>query len=87
MPEIIQIIMLAASNAPFVILAQFLLFRDAELDVVWLQLSPCWRLDGFSSSFRCAASDGSLDKSPKNIDRTPGSHRPEPRRGFDPFLT
>ena len=39
MPEIIQIIMLAAPNTHFVMLAQAVLFRVAGLDVVWPQLA------------------------------------------------
>lgn len=38
MPEIIQIIMFAAPNTHFVMLAQAILFRGAGLDVVWPQL-------------------------------------------------
>nr|WP_314073420.1 ABC transporter permease [uncultured Roseococcus sp.] len=38
MPEIIQIIMLAAPNTHFVILAQAVLFRGAGLSIVWPQL-------------------------------------------------
>ncbi len=38
MPEIIQILMLAAPDTHFVILAQAILFRGAGLDVVWPQL-------------------------------------------------
>ncbi len=38
MPEIIQIIMLAAPNTHFVMLAQSVLFRGAGLSVVWPQL-------------------------------------------------
>jgi ABC-2 type transport system permease protein len=38
MPEIIQIIMYAAPNTHFVILAQAALFRGAGLAVVWPQL-------------------------------------------------
>ena len=38
MPEIIQIIMLAAPNTHFVMLAQSVLFRGASIDVVWPQL-------------------------------------------------
>ena len=38
MPEIIQIIMLAAPNTHFVMLAQSVLFRGAGLGVVWPQL-------------------------------------------------
>lgn len=37
MPEIIQVIMLAAPNTHFVILAQSILFRGAGIDVVWPQ--------------------------------------------------
>lgn len=37
MPEIIQIIMLAAPNTHFIILSQAILFRGAGLDVVWPQ--------------------------------------------------
>lgn len=37
MPEIIQIIMLAAPNTHFVIMAQSILFRSAGLSVVWPQ--------------------------------------------------
>ena len=37
MPEIIQVIMLAAPNTHFVILAQSILFRGAGLSVVWPQ--------------------------------------------------
>ena len=39
MPEIIQIIMLAAPNTHFVILAQAILFRGAGIDVVWPQFA------------------------------------------------
>jgi ABC-2 type transport system permease protein len=39
MPEIIQTLMLAAPNTPFVILAQSILFRGAGLDVVWPQFA------------------------------------------------
>ncbi|MFZ2468707.1 MAG: ABC transporter permease [Parvibaculum sedimenti] len=38
MPEIIQIIMFAAPNTHFVMLAQAILFRGAGFDVVWPQL-------------------------------------------------
>lgn len=38
MPDIIQYIMLLAPNTHFVILAQAVLFRGAQLDVVWPQL-------------------------------------------------
>ncbi len=38
MPEIIQVIMLAAPNTHFVILAQSVLFRGAGIEVVWPQL-------------------------------------------------
>lgn len=38
MPEVIQIMMLAAPNTHFVMLAQSVLFRGAGLDVVWPQL-------------------------------------------------
>ncbi len=38
MPEIIQNIMLAAPNTHFVILAQAILFRGADLSIVWPQL-------------------------------------------------
>jgi ABC-2 type transport system permease protein len=38
MPEIIQVIMLAAPDTHFVMLAQSILFRGAGLDVVWPQL-------------------------------------------------
>ena len=38
MPEIIQVIMYAAPNTHFVMLAQAILFRGAGLDVVWPQL-------------------------------------------------
>lgn len=37
MPEIIQIIMLAAPNTHFILLSQSILFRGAGLDVVWPQ--------------------------------------------------
>lgn len=37
MPELVQIIMLAAPNTHFVILAQAVLYRGAGLDVVWPQ--------------------------------------------------
>ncbi len=37
MPEIIQIIMLAAPNTHFIILSQSILFRGAGFDVVWPQ--------------------------------------------------
>lgn len=37
MPEIIQLVMLAAPNTHFVILSQAILFRGAGLDVVWPQ--------------------------------------------------
>ena len=39
MPEIIQTIMYAAPNTHFVILAQAVLFRGAELATVWPQLA------------------------------------------------
>ncbi len=38
MPEVIQVIMLAAPNTHFVILAQAVLFRGAGLGIVWPQL-------------------------------------------------
>jgi len=38
MPEIVQNIMLAAPNTHFVILSQAILFRGADLEVVWPQL-------------------------------------------------
>lgn len=38
MPDTIQNIMLLAPNTHFVILAQAVLFRGAQLDVVWPQL-------------------------------------------------
>ena len=37
MPEIVQQVMLAAPNTHFVMLAQEILYRDAGLEVVWLQ--------------------------------------------------
>jgi ABC-2 type transport system permease protein len=39
MPEIIQNIMLAAPNILFVILAQAVLFRGADLGVIWPQVA------------------------------------------------
>lgn len=39
MPEIIQVMMLAAPNTHFVILAQSILFRGAGFDVVWPQFA------------------------------------------------
>jgi ABC-2 type transport system permease protein len=39
MPDIIQLIMLAAPNTHFVMLAQAVLFRGAGFDVVWPQLA------------------------------------------------
>jgi ABC-2 type transport system permease protein len=46
MPDIIQIIMLAAPNTHFVIMAQAILFRGAGLDVVWPQLAALFGIGG-----------------------------------------
>jgi len=38
MPELVQLVMLAAPNTHFVLLSQGILYRGAGLDVVWPQL-------------------------------------------------
>jgi ABC-2 type transporter len=65
MPEIIQNIMLAAPNTPFVILAKAVLFRGAGLAVIWRGSPPRLCSARLCSSSLFGGSEPSCDSRPR----------------------